>query len=243
MKIATQLIKEFWLPLVLSILWVLYNIFSSEGSAEWDIKKVVNIFGPTFFLLSWLTGQFFRVKKQTTVEDQFSTIISRVNNLFTNLEEKTNEMVNHISGGNSFPWLQIAMIDSENDSGHLIANHEGNYPLYDVTAQIADLNKFSAMQGNHSLATLSITHTNVEIGSLIPGHSALIRSWAIDHTPEQNYNVFMTARNGRFTQKIRMKKINGKWLSAISVSNGNGDTLYEQIDSAYPRNNLGYVEW
>jgi hypothetical protein len=43
MKIVTQIIKEFWLPLVLSILWVLYNIFSSEGSAEWDVKKVVNI--------------------------------------------------------------------------------------------------------------------------------------------------------------------------------------------------------
>ena len=57
MNIAIRLLKEFWLPALFAIAWTIYNIRTS--GAPWDFKAILNIFGPTFFLVSWATGQFY----------------------------------------------------------------------------------------------------------------------------------------------------------------------------------------
>jgi hypothetical protein len=59
-KIFKQIVKEFWIPLLLSVAWVLYNIYGSESSEAWNIQKVVNTFGPTFFLLEKGTDLFIQ---------------------------------------------------------------------------------------------------------------------------------------------------------------------------------------
>ncbi len=243
MKIFKQLIKEFWVPLLLSIAWVSYNIFGSEASDEWNTQKVVNVFGPTFFLLSWLTGQFFRVKKQTRVEDSFSTMEARFEELLTEIERKTNEMIGHISGGNSFPYFQIGMIDSTTNTGVLMAIHEGEHPLYDVTARIVDLQKFEQIKNNISLANMSYSDTNISVGNMIPSHASMVQQWKLENDLEQSYNVFFTARNGSFTQFIRLHKINGNWVSAIKVTNRANEVLHEKIDDNYPRDANGNVCW
>lgn len=122
MNIALQILKEFWLPLCLSALWVAYNLFGGNGEA-WDAKKVVNIFGPTFFFFSWLTGQFFRVKKQVKVENSLGSMEKRLERLFEELETKTRNMIDHVSGGNSFPWIQIGMVNSATDKGTRMSLH------------------------------------------------------------------------------------------------------------------------
>jgi hypothetical protein len=162
MKIIKQIINEFWIPLILAILWVLYNIYGNDDSSQWNFQKIVNVFGPTFFLLSWMTGQFFRIKKQTKVEESFGTLESRFKELLDKVETKTEEMIGHVTGGNSFPWFQIAMIDNIKDKGVLMAIHHGVHPLYDVTARIVDLQKFQKVKNNISLATFGFTDTNVK---------------------------------------------------------------------------------
>jgi len=76
MKIFKQILKEFSVPLTLSVLWVFYNFYGKATLVT--IKDIVNTFGPTFFLMSWMTGQFFRVKKQTNVEESLLSIESRL---------------------------------------------------------------------------------------------------------------------------------------------------------------------
>ena len=66
MKIIKQILKEFWIPLLGSIIWTVINYYNSEKSVK-DWTELVSIFAPAFFFLSWMTGQFFRVKKQTGV--------------------------------------------------------------------------------------------------------------------------------------------------------------------------------
>lgn len=73
MKILWQLLKEFWLPLLLGIAWTLYN-FVDKPIAQWDVRNTVNIFGPTFFFMSWLVAQWYRVKKQQNVEEGLTGI-------------------------------------------------------------------------------------------------------------------------------------------------------------------------
>lgn len=195
MNIVLQLLKEFWLPFFLSVLWVTYNVYSGSGEA-WDAKRVVNIFGPTFFLLSWVTGQFFRVKKQVKVEGSLGIMEKRLERLLEELETKTRDMIDHVSGGDSFPWIQVGMINAATDKGILMINHHGKHPLYDVGVRIVDLNKLRQMNDNFSLATMRITDTNINIGNLIPGHSSMAGEWQIAHAQEQDYNAFFTARNG-----------------------------------------------
>jgi hypothetical protein len=243
MKIFKQLVKEFWIPLLLSIAWVSYNVFGSEASSEWNTQKIVNVFGPTFFLLSWLTGQFFRVKKQTRVEDSFGAMENRFEELLSEIESKTNQMIGHISGGNSFPYFQIGMINDATNTGVLMAIHEGEHPLYDVNARIVDLQKFEQVKNNISLANMSHSDTNVSVGNMIPSHASMVQQWKIESDPEQSYNVFFTARNGSFTQLIRFHKINGAWVSATKVTNRENEILHEKIDDNYPRNTDGNVCW
>ena len=242
MKIFKQIIKEFWIPLALSIIWVLYNIYGNGSETEWNVQKTVNVFGPTFFLLSWLTSQFFRVKKQTKVEDSFGAMEARFKELLDKVESKTEEMIGHISGGNSFPWLQIGMTNGSNQ-GVLMAIHQGDHPLYDVTARIVDLQKFEQIKNNISLATLGYTDTNINIGNMIPSHASMVQNWKIESEPKQSYNIFFTARNGSFTQLLRLKKVNGAWVTATKVTNKNNEILHEQIDENYPKEADGSVTW
>ncbi len=243
MKIFKQLVKEFWIPLLLSVVWVSYNIFGSDASDEWNVQKIVNVFGPTFFLLSWLTGQFFRVKKQTRVEDSFGTMEARFKELLNEVENKTNEMIAHISGGNSFPYFQIGMIDNNTNTGVLMAIHEGDHPLYDVNARIVDLQKFEQIKNNISLASMSHSDTNISVGNMIPSHASMVQPWKLENDLEQSYNVFFTARNGGFTQLLRFKKINGKWVSATKVTNRENEVLHEKIDDNYPKDANGNICW
>lgn len=243
MKIFKQIIKEFWIPLFLSIIWVIYNIYWNNSNETWNVQKTVNVFGPTFFLLSWLLGQFFRVKKQTKVEDSFEVIELRFKELLNKIEVRTEEMVNHISGGNSFPYLQIAMIDNLSNQGCLMIIHNGEYPLYDISARVVDLQKFEQIKDNFSLSTLEYTDTNLNIGNIIPSHATMLQNWKLESDPIQSYNIFFTARNGSFTQLLRFKKINGLWLSAIKVTNKDNVILYERIDDNYPREISGNISW
>jgi hypothetical protein len=243
LKIFKQIAKEFWVPLFLSIAWVLYNIYGDGTSEKWSIPKVVNVFGPTFFLLSWLTGQFFRVKKQTKVEDSFGTMETRFKELLSELENRTNQMVGHISGGNSFPYFQIGMLNSNTNAGVLMAIHQGEHPLYDVNARIVDLQKFKQVKHNISLASMSFCDTNISIGNLIPSHTRMLQQWKLENEPEQSYNIFFTARNGSFTQLLRLKKIGGAWVSATKITNKDNKVLHEKIDDGFPKNPDGNACW
>lgn len=249
MKIFKQLAKEFWLPLVLSIGWVAYNVSASGEEVTWEINKLVNIFGPTFFLLSWLVGQFFRVRKQVRVEDGIGNVENRINHLLNELETRTNDTIAHVTGGDSFAYFSIGSVNPQNCEGMLTAVHMGEHPIYDVNARIVDLNKFEEVKANFSLASMQYTDTVVSVGNMIPSHAQMVSRWKLHGTDAQSYNVFITARNGGFTQLLRLKKVGGEWLTATKVVDSRDmqasaeRVLFEQIHDSFPRNEEGLVEW
>lgn len=240
-QVYKQLFKEFWIPLVLSILWVIYNILGSIQSQQLTIQQIVNVFGPTFFLISWLTGQFFRVKKQTKIENSFSNVENKMIGLVDKLDEKTEELIGNLTGGDSFPMIQMTSINGDINTGQLIAVNQGSYPLYDVTVQVANLtslrkdsNDFTSAIWNHN--------TFIEIGNINPSQAVHLQKLQLLNDPDQSYNLFFIARNGSFIQQLRMRKINGKWLSATRVIKKN-DTLYEKIDEHFPIHNNNNINW
>jgi len=76
-KVLRQLLREFWLPLLLGVLWTAYNMIDRPRE-EWTMRQVLNVLGPTFFFMSWLVAQWYRVRKQQRVEDELSEIQSGV---------------------------------------------------------------------------------------------------------------------------------------------------------------------
>ena len=62
-------------------------------------------------------------------------------------------------------------------------------------------------------------------------------------------NVFFAARNGSWTQLIRLHPVGGDWEMATRVFRGDMrdsktiTILLEHIDAAFPRNAAGQVEW
>jgi hypothetical protein len=73
MRVLLQLIREFWLPLLLGIAWTAFN-FIDRPFRDWSVREVVNVLAPTFFFISWLVAQWYRVRKQQRVEDDLGRI-------------------------------------------------------------------------------------------------------------------------------------------------------------------------
>ncbi|NHM07507.1 hypothetical protein G4D82_09770 [Flavobacterium sp. CYK-4] len=90
MKIVKQLLKEFWLPLTVAIIWTIINICNATKPQKWT--DYINVAMPTFFFVSWMTGQYFRVRKQEQVSTSLSKIEGRVESVLSDISNQTKEM-------------------------------------------------------------------------------------------------------------------------------------------------------
>lgn len=234
MKIAWQLLKEFWFPLLAALGWAIFNIHS-ENAGEWDLTKIVNIFGPTFFFLSWALGQFFRVKKQSKVEQNFASMETRLQDLVSKVEHQTDEMLAHFTGGDSFAYLSFSNFDDDRDVCLLSIHCKGRYPMYEVSARIVDLNKIDAGFFDSS--------TTKELGNLVPSSFKILPgSWNLSHALSHHYNIFFNARNGGYSQTEKIIKIDGSWENARIIQNG-GTVLLQFHSANFPLNENGEVDW
>lgn len=240
MKIAFQLLKEFWLPFLIGIAWTAYN-FSEQLSGNWNFRSFVNIFGPTFFFVSWLVAQWYRVRKQQRVEDGLIGVESHVKQMLNELDRKTADLVGHITGGDSVCYL-IGSPVSPDQLGNIALVHHGKHALYNVNARLVDLEVFDQFKGNLSFENIQKSEINRQFGDLIPGHASMVGgAISLGSGETRRFNIFFTARNGSFIQLLRFKRVNGSWVSATKVEKG--ETRFEKIQDGYPRNESGQVDW
>lgn len=68
-----HLLKEFWVPLLVALAWTTYNVVALPRD-QWSLRTFVNLFGPTFFFVSWLVAQWYRIRKQQRLEQSLTTI-------------------------------------------------------------------------------------------------------------------------------------------------------------------------
>lgn len=240
MKIALQLLKEFWAPALAGVAWTLYSL-SEQSFDKWTLRSFVNVFGPTFFFVSWLVSQWYRVRKQQKVEDGLLGIEGNVKRMLEELEAKTSDLVGHITGGDSVCYLVGSPI-APDSLGNLALVHHGRHPLYNVNARIVDLELFDQFIGNLTFDNIQRTEIHWRFGDLIPGHASTVDgSIPLGTGDTRRFNIFFTARNGSFVQLLRFRRVNGSWLSATKVEMG--ETRFEQIQERFPRNSEGTVDW
>jgi hypothetical protein len=223
-----QLLREFWLPLLVAMAWTIYAVWGKPL----DLKTIVSVLGPAFFLASWMTGHFFRVRKQENVQTGLTSLEGRLEGLVGQLESQAKEITQFTTGGDSYCYFSIGVGDNSNQSTWTVV-HEGKYPLYDVNARIVDLEIFStAMSSGNPFAADTI----VQIGDIGEKQACMLRSIDLGPSDARDFNIFFSARSGFFNQLVRFRRVDGKWREATSVLNREQgeEPLLLRVQDGYP---------
>ncbi len=140
---------------------------------------------------------------------------------------RSSETINQFTGSESYATLMYVP-----GQGFLAFAHAGKYPLYEVSARIADLDQIRANVG-----------VTVQVGDMIRGHVNIrpIPAGIPTSGDHFNANVFFTARNGDWTELFRSVRVNDGWARAIQVTGQftslkKEKVMCETIDPKFPRN-------
>ena len=233
-KTAVQLVTEFSVPLIISIVWTTYVLWGKDAT----VQSVGANFGGAFFFISWISGQFFRVRKQASVEDSFGSVGERLNHLVDELETKTQHMIGYITGGDSHLYFMPVL--GEGNKIQWIACHCGDYPLHQVTVRIVDL---EILLGYYKPEGHKDCDSRHDIGEIHFGSNFMLGENVIGDRQRCSFNIFTYARNGKFLQEVRFEKVGDALLKALRITNVDGNVIREEIDPNFPLDAEGKVEW
>jgi hypothetical protein len=121
-------------------------------------------------------GVFWGAINQNKSEQELRRKADQIAELTTRNAELTTRNKDIIIGGNSFCYVTIANLDPNTNQGILMVVHKGDYPIYDVSAEIVDLQKSRQIKV-YSLPNLQKAKTNLRIGNMIKETSVM--KWSI----------------------------------------------------------------
>ncbi|MFY0730589.1 hypothetical protein [Pseudomonas sp. NFX15] len=223
MKVLFQLLKEFWLPFFISVSWTIY----SKWGVKFDFVGYMSTLGPAFFLVSWVVGQVFRVRKQVGVESSFGNVERRLQDLAESLEQNVAKMVGHINGGDSFCYL----MPNGGSGGQFVLRHCGEYPLFKLHIRIADIG--ALRQGGM-------------LEQQFAYEEFAVNSFAMLDTPQfsdsQALNIFYNSRSGKVVQQIRFVKVNGHSGYAYRITR-DAELLVQYLPENFPLDEEDKKSW
>ena len=221
MPLFRRIFKEFWLPASAAISWTTYNWYSSPTA--WDLAKIINVFGPSFFLMSWASGQFFRVKKQALVEKNLSTIDQRLESVLSRLEQHARDFEGHTIGTQGLAHF-MPMI-WEPGFIELCLTNESKYPAFDIQADLIDLDEPIDRNSGKYWTRHAYSCATLQPSRLIRAAYRL----NIQGREQLRINVFVNTRGGSVTQEIRVDNSRSRPLIAIRTRRGE-ETVVEIPD-------------
>lgn len=224
MRVFKQIVREFWLQFVISLIWSFWKI-NFDFSSEKGIENFISNFGACFFLSSWFFGQVIRVKKQQKIESHLDSLTNNLQRLISNLEISAQKIIDNVTGGKSFLYMTIGNINHEKNIGQIIFLHSGDNPVYDVYVEYLDINK-PQINGDYH-------RQGLEIGTKPPKTASSGPIITLDRATGLHYSVFFTTRRGLINQSLRMKFKDGKWYHAIHVSDFD-DLQFFDIQKDFP---------
>src|SRR4051812_883338 len=142
MRVIKQIVSEFWIQFLISIGWATYQIWpigASIASVNKALPTFITNFSGAFFFLSWGMSQFFRIKRQNEVKDEFSKVKSELSSLLDLVREKTEYLIGHTTGSESIGWFEFMQVG--NDTFQLMFTNSSKYPLFDVSGDWVELNE------------------------------------------------------------------------------------------------------
>lgn len=186
-------------------------------------------------------GGFWQALRQSN----FNSELRQKNDKIIELQQQS---AGAITGGDSFAEMVLEVPDITTGAVALpVFAHHGKFPLYDVTARIVDVGEHRRLEAakNYMAATAALHGTEVSVGNLTPGFARgpMVK---LQHPSGRDfsYNVFFVARNGAWTQQLRMKWMDNGWsVATLIVGLSEGKELYRRVTSNYPLGPNSEVEW
>jgi len=167
-------------------------------------------------------------------DKSFAATMSKMERLATlSVEGK-----NTVTGGDSFCYLVLT------NSNNPIIIHKGRYPLYGVQVRVVDLVKMRLLEQQHHPIDPLQDDFIFNAGDLTVGLALNSFSLRVTFTDpdKQDFNVFFTAKNGLWDEKLRIRRINTNRQTAIKVfrgdKNGKAITLFESVPKDFPKSEL-----
>jgi hypothetical protein len=148
----------------------------------------------------------------------------------------TKDTFNEATGGDSFCFVDMGPIP-DGLMAHLV--QKGKYPLFDVRLNITDLNALDSAIKSGAPSLLVGTRTFGTIDFLSRDLWQPLGVYPVDPKEEYvRYNISIFARNGSFTELLRLRRLKeGGWTSALLV-HASYDTkkgiVFERIQRQFP---------
>lgn len=223
MKILKQVLREFGIQFILSIVWAIYAFDNSSDNQNLILNFIKN-FGACFFLTSWFAGQLLRIIKQQKLESNLNSIITRIEKASTDIQEVYRDIRGYTVGGDSFCYLDANRIEDKYVCG-VIA--EGKYPMYDITMSLRDLNN-----KDHDDV---LKRPNYKLGDIAPGIVKFMDKLEFNDTEDNyiKYDIHFYTRKGHFRQQLRMIKFEGEWYTATRVLENEAE-IFRKLYDKYP---------
>jgi hypothetical protein len=225
-----RLCKQFWLPFLVALGW---TINALGGDIEkWTLSHALANFATSFFLASWATGQFFRVKNQSQVERNLFTIEERVTRLLENLSAASKDLIAHITGGESACYVYIMPMEGPG-MAQMMVIHQGAHPIYDIAMRVSDLDVMEPLfkrGGELTMTAIQQADQLFKLDTLIPGFATTLGPvLRLSQKHRHRFNIFITARNGAYTELYRAYRGATDWQVAVRLQ-AHGKIVHEQIN-------------
>jgi hypothetical protein len=204
--------REFFLAATIATAWTAYSFMS--GDKPLTVVQAVNIFGPTFFIVAWMTGNFVRIKKQSADRAHFA----RITDLLT--------------GGDSYPYVSTVS-DGLGNIVSLILTVRGKNSLFDLTMTVTDLIKKVGVVQRNPTSNGSEYQTRYQFGTMGSSYYESFHSLSGQAIDRYDFFIYTVARNGRFEQELKLQRVNGKWCMATRITK-DSVLLNEYIQPNFP---------
>lgn len=161
-------------------------------------------------------------------QDQFGATMSGI----------TSE-IDTITGGKSYVFLSYAP-----GQNFLFFIHHGDYPLSSTTARIVDIDDMARHMSGTTLEVQEITKGHVREVPIPAELYSGISQFDNRMKDQLNWNIFFTARNGDWTEELRLRRGGNGWVKAIRVAGSSfsasmkGKVMCQTIDKGFPLETL-----
>jgi hypothetical protein len=195
-------------------------------------------------------GAFWQFHRQTATEQRLAEKSEEIAALNRELAAKSEEIARltkdnfaAVTGGDSFCYVALAA--REDAAGPTVtAVHQGKYPLYDVDLRITDLKRWSTPPGKSAEQLIARFH----LGTLAASTTVLVGRMPPLRGETERFNLHFSARNGFWTQLVRLRKVDGTWKMATKVTRGPAPgqvseqiLIPDRVENGFPAG--GEVDW
>ena len=213
MRTFRQVVKEFWVQTLISILWGLYKLNSASATDD-KFSLFITNFSACLFLLSWMFGQIIRVRKQYKIEDEFGHVKEELNKLLDKIEKQTKDLIGFSTGGDSIAYF-LPTVPWQTLTVRLDLLNISEYPVFDFNGEWIDLDEPGLDFENGKFWT----RNRFSAGYIYPNRMAEgLLTFDMTNKDLLRINFFCSTRNRGTNQQFRIAKVNGSIIIAYQTT-------------------------